>query len=193
VSDIPSLRTERLRLRAFSAEDRAAFAELNADPEVMRHFPSTLAAAESDALADRIDLHWLRHDFGLWAVERSQEGDFIGFVGLAVPAFSAPFTPCVEIGWRLSRKAWGCGYATEGARAALRFGFVDRGLEEVVSFTVTGNTRSRRVMERLGMRHEPAEVFDHPLLPPGHPLRGHVLYRLRRPEWLPWDPAAGCR
>jgi RimJ/RimL family protein N-acetyltransferase len=183
VSGIPSLRTERLLLRGFRPADRAAFAELNADPEVMSHFPSTLTAAESDALVDRIEVHWRRHGFGLWAVERGTGGDFIGFVGLTVTAFSAPFTPCVEIGWRLSRAAWGSGYATEGASAALRFGFVDRSLEEIVSFTVGTNARSRRVMERLGMTHEPAEIFDHPLLPPGHPLRGHVLYRLRRSEW----------
>ncbi len=179
---IPSLRTDRLLLRGWRADDRKPFAELNADPEVMRYFPATLSAAKSAALADRIEAHWSRHDLGLWAVERLVERDFIGFVGLSVPAFPARFTPCVEIGWRLVRRAWGAGYATEGASAALRFGFLDRGLAEIVSFAVAANARSRRVMERLGMVRASGEDFEHPLLPTGHPLRGHVLYRLRRPD-----------
>lgn len=183
MSEFPSLRTARLLLRGFRPADRAPFAALNADPEVMRHFPSTLTAAESEASVEGIEQHWRRHGFGLWAVERLADGDFLGFVGLAVPGFSAPFTPSVEIGWRLSRAAWGAGYATEGARAALRFGFVDQDLDEIVSFTVPANARSRRVMERLGMTHAPAEGFEHPRLPVGHPLRPHVLYRLRRSEW----------
>jgi RimJ/RimL family protein N-acetyltransferase len=183
VSEIPVLRTERLLLRGWRPEDRVPFAQLNADPEVMRYFPATLDRSESDALADRIDTHWRVHGFGLWAVERREEGDFLGFVGLAEPAFSAPFTPCVEIGWRLARRAWGAGYATEAARAALRFGFLDCRLEEIVSFTVVANARSRSVMERLGMVRAPGDDFEHPFVPPGHPLRGHVLYRLGRAGW----------
>jgi RimJ/RimL family protein N-acetyltransferase len=185
VNGIPSLRTDRLLLRGWRPEDRRPFAELNADREVMRFFPATLSAMESDALAGRIESHWSRHDLGLWAVERLVERDFIGFVGLAVPGFSAPFTPCVEIGWRLARRSWGSGYATEAAGAALRFGFLDRELEEIVSFTVAANARSRRVMERLGMVRAAGEDFEHPLLQARHPLRGHVLYRLRRSDWQP--------
>ena len=109
---------------------------------------------------------------------------FVGFVGLSVPTFEAHFTPCVEVGWRLARAHWGRGYATEAAGAALTFGFSDVGLDEVVSFTVPHNRPSRRVMQRLGMRRDPAEDFEHPSLPEGHPLRRHVLYRLHRDHWL---------
>ena len=179
-SDIPELRTARLRLRVWTAADLAPFADLNADPRVMEHFPAPLSRAESDALAARIAAHFAAHGFGLWAVEVPGVTAFIGFVGLAVPSFTAPFTPCVEIGWRLAAAHWGAGYATEGARAALDFGFGSLGLDEIVSFTVPANQRSRRVMERLGMHRAPEDDFDHPLLPPGHPLRPHVLYRMRR-------------
>jgi RimJ/RimL family protein N-acetyltransferase len=167
-------------LRRWRLEDREPFAALNADPVVMEHFPSTLARTESDALAERIEAHFGRHGFGLWAVEIPGVTPFAGFTGLSVPAFEAHFTPCVEIGWRLAREHWGKGYATEGARAALRFGFEQAGLAEIVSFTTPANLASRRVMERIGMRHSPSDDFDHPGLPEGHPLRRHVLYRLAR-------------
>ena len=156
---------------------------MNADPEVMRHFPAPMARAESDALLERLTGHWAEHGFGLWAVERRHDGAFLGFTGLSRPSFEAAFTPAVEVGWRFLREAWGHGYATEAARAAVQFGFEEVGLEEIVSFTVPANERSRRVMERLGMRHDPAGDFDHPRLPQGHPLRRHVLYRLRRDDW----------
>jgi RimJ/RimL family protein N-acetyltransferase len=142
----------------------------------MEHFPSVLARAESDAAVDRIEAHFERHGFGLWAVEVPDQTPFIGFVGLAVPAFHAHFTPCVEVGWRLAGDSWGRGYATEAARAALTFGFGLLALEEIVSMTVPDNERSRRVMERLGMTHDPADDFDHPSQP-DH--RRHVLYRLQ--------------
>lgn len=116
-------------------------------------------------------------------MERRADGAFLGFVGLAVPSFAAPFTPCIEVGWRLAPEAWGHGYATEGAREAVRFGFERLGLAQIVSFTVPANVRSRAVMERLGMTHDPADDFDHPNLPEGHPLRSHVLYRLARRAW----------
>lgn len=116
-------------------------------------------------------------------MERRADGEFLGFVGLAAPSFAAPFTPCVEVGWRLAPEAWGHGYATEGAREAVRFGFERLGLAQIVSFTVPANVRSRAVMERLGMTHDPADDFDHPNLPVGHPLRSHVLYRLARRAW----------
>ena len=147
----------------------------------MEHFPSVLERASSDALAERIGGHFDRHGYGLWAVEVPDVAAFIGFIGLAIPRFTAPFTPCVEVGWRLARRYWGQGYATEGARAAVAFGFAEAGLEEIVSFTVPANRRSLAVMERLGMTSEAREDFDHPVLPAGHPLRRHRLYRLTRP------------
>jgi ribosomal-protein-alanine N-acetyltransferase len=184
------LRTDRLLLRPWRDEDLAPFAALNADPRVMEHFPAPLSAAESAASAARIRAHLEERGFGLWAVEVPGVTAFAGFVGLSVPRFEAPFTPCVEVGWRLACAHWGHGYATEGARAAVAFGFERLGLAEVVSFTVPGNVRSRRVMERLGMARDPGGDFDHPLIPAGHPLRRHVLYRLRREAWRPVMVAA---
>ena len=175
------LPTARLLLRAWRDADRPALAALNADPAVMEFFPGVLDRVGSNAMADRIAAHWAERGFGLWAVEVPGAAPFIGYVGLSVPRFEAAFTPCVEIGWRLAAAHWGRGYATEAARAALAFGFGELGLAEIVSFTVPANARSRAVMERLGMRRDPAGDFDHPLLPPGHPLRRHVLYRLGRP------------
>ncbi len=174
----PELCTPRLRLRRWRAGDREPFAMLNADPAVMEHFPATLDRAASDALIDSIEAGFERHGFGLWVLEPREGGELLGFTGLAVPAFEAHFTPAVEIGWRLARPAWGHGYATEAAGAALAYGFDEVGLEEVVSFTAAENLRSRAVMERLGMTHDPAEDFDHPSLPPGHSLERHVLYRI---------------
>jgi RimJ/RimL family protein N-acetyltransferase len=181
----PTLETRRLRLRAWSERDLARFAALNADPRVMEFFVKPLDRSESDALASRIRDHFARHGFGLWAVEAPGVADFIGFVGLSVPSFQASFTPCVEIGWRLAHERWGHGYATEAARAAIDFGFRDLGLDEIVSFTVPQNRRSRRVMEGLGMTRSMADDFEHPGLPEGHALRPHVLYRLRRSQWRP--------
>ena len=183
MSRCPTLATPRLRLRPWRDGDLPAFAAMNADPVVMRHFPGTLDRAGSDALVGRIGEHFARHGFGLWAVEAPGVAAFVGFVGLAVPGFQAHFTPCAEVGWRLARGHWGRGYATEAARAALAFGFERAGLDEIVSFTVPANLGSRRVMERLGMRRSPADDFDHPALPEGSPLRRHVLYRLSRADW----------
>lgn len=183
------LSTSRLLLRGWRPDDREPFAALNADSEVMRHFPAPLDRARSDALADVVDGALRRYGWGLWAVEPRDSGGFIGFVGLAPVAFEAAFTPAVEIGWRLARPAWGHGYATEAARAAASFAFTELHLEEIVSFTATGNARSRAVMERLGMAHDAADDFDHPNLPVGHPLARHVLYRLPRGRWR--VPAAG--
>jgi ribosomal-protein-alanine N-acetyltransferase len=146
-------------------------------------FLPAASRAEIDAFIQRIKTHFAEHGFGWWAVEVPGVAPFIGFIGLAVPRFEAPFMPAIEVGWRLASAHWGKGYATEGARAALEFGFTQLGLEEIVSFTVPANARSLRVMERLGMTHDPAEDFDHPRLPEGHPLRRHVLYRLGRARW----------
>ena len=179
----PAIETERLVLRGWRESDRAPFAALNADPMVMEHFPSTLTAAESDQMVDRIEEHFASHGFGLWAVEARGVADFLGFVGLSIPRFESHFTPCVEVGWRLAREHWGRGFAPEAARAALRFGFERLRLAEIVSFTVPANLKSRRVMEKIGMHRDPADDFDHPSLPVGHALRRHVLYRMSREEW----------
>lgn len=153
---------------------------MNADPMVMEYFPAPLSRQESDRLADHIEAHFERHGFGLWAAELRTTGEFIGFIGLAVPGFEAAFMPCVEIGWRLDAAHWGKGLATEGAQAVVRHAFDVLQLDEIVSFTVPANVRSRRVMEKLGMTHDPRDDFDHPHLPLGHPMRRHVLYRLKR-------------
>lgn len=175
------LSTERLRLRRWREDDLEPFAALNADPETMRHFPGTMTRGESDALARRIATWIEERGWGLWAVEVLAGAPFVGFVGLAEPAFDAHFTPAVEVGWRLGRQHWGKGYATEAGRAALDFGFGELALAEIVAMVATGNVRSQRVAERLGMTRDPVDDFDHPRVPPG-PLRRHVLYRLRAPE-----------
>jgi RimJ/RimL family protein N-acetyltransferase len=174
----PVLRTERLLLREWRAEDREPFAALNADPRVMEHLPSLLPRPQSDALARRSEQHFASHGFGPWAVEVPGVAPFIGFVGLVVPGFDAHFTPCVEVGWRLAAEHWGRGYATEAARASAAHAFGVLGLEQLVSFTTPENMRSQAVMQRLGMTHDEADDFDHPRLPAGHRLRRHVLYRL---------------
>jgi RimJ/RimL family protein N-acetyltransferase len=176
------LATDRLILRTWRDSDREPFAAMNADPEVMRYFPSTLTREDSDRQVDRIVERTASRGFGFWAVEIPGVAEFAGFIGLSVPGFEAPFTPCVEIGWRLAFAHWGHGYASEAARAVLTYAWDPLGLAEVVSFTTAGNARSRAVMDRIGMRHDPAGDFDHPRLPDGHPLRRHVLYRARRPS-----------
>jgi len=146
----------------------------------MEHFPAALSRHESDAFVDRIAAHFDAHGFGLWAVEIPDRTPFAGFIGLAIPAFEAHFTPCVEIGWRLAADQWGHGYATEGARAVLAFGFETLMLPEIVSFTVPGNLRSRRVMERIGMTYDAADDFDHPAQSREAGSRRYVLYRMAR-------------
>ena len=174
------IRTERLLLRRWVPADSEPFATMNADPRVNEYLPTPLSRQDSDALVARIHEYFEKHGFGLWAVEVPGVAPFAGFVGLWTPRFEAHFTPAIEIGWRLAAEHWGRGYATEGARAVLAFGFDVARLEEIVSITVPANVRSRRVMEKLGMACDPADDFDHPLLPEGHPLRRHVLYRIAR-------------
>ena len=174
------LRTDRLLLRQWREADAEPFAVMNADPRVTEYLPGPLTRTESDAMLARIQAHFDQHGFGLWAVAVPGIVPFAGYIGLSVPTFEAPFTPCVEIGWRLVSKWWGCGYATEGARAVLAFGFETLGLAGIVSFTVPSNLRSRRVMEKLGMTYSSNEDFDHPGLAEGHPFRRHVLYRISR-------------
>jgi RimJ/RimL family protein N-acetyltransferase len=175
-----TLRTERLLLRRWRDSDRLPFQNMNADPRVMEFFPALLSPAESDALVDRARAHFDRRGFGPFAVELLENQPFIGFIGLSIPNFDAPFMPAVEIGWRLAFDYWGRGLATEGARAVVNYGFEELGLDNLVSFTVPENLRSRSVMEKLGMTHDSADDFDHPRLPEGHPFRRHVLYRLKR-------------
>lgn len=161
---------------------------MNSDPEVMAHFPTPLDRAGSDAMVDRIEATFERRGLGLWAVEVGDGADFAGFIGLWPAEFDAPFTPAIEIGWRLARPFWGRGYATEGALAVLADGFGRLGLDRIVSFTATSNERSWRVMERIGLRHQPEDDFDHPNVAEGHPLRPHLLYRADAATWRPPDP-----
>ena len=183
MSGEPELRTSRLLLRRWRDDDREPFAALNTDPEVMEHFPAPLRREESDAFVDRIERGLEERGWGLWAVEVPGVAAFVGFVGLNPATFDAPFTPAVEVGWRLAREHWGHGYATEAAGAALDFGFDTLALDEIVSFTTHRNTRSRRVMERLGMHRDPADDFDNPNVAIGDPVRPHVLYRVERTSW----------
>jgi RimJ/RimL family protein N-acetyltransferase len=176
------LDTERLRLRRWRDADRAPFAAMSVDPEVMEFFASLLTRAESDALIDEWQAELATRGWSHWAVELRESERFIGFIGLSVPRWPLPFSPCVEIGWRLARPYWGQGLASEGARAALRVGFERIGLPEIVSFTAVVNVRSRAVMERIGLR-DANQDFDHPGVPEGHPVRRHCLYRLTRSEW----------
>jgi RimJ/RimL family protein N-acetyltransferase len=170
-----ALQTPRLLLRPWRDEDIAPFVEMSSDPIVMEYLPSA-----EEAWVARARAHWEEHGFGQWVAEIPGEASFIGVVGLGVVSFEAPFTPAVDVAWRLARAYWGHGYAIEAARAALDYGFDRLALNEIVALTVPANHRSRRVMERLGMTRSPEDDFDHPRLPKG-PLRRHVLYRLRNP------------
>lgn len=175
-----TLTTPRLILRPWRPSDRAPFHQLNADPRVMEFYPAPLTPHQSHALIHRIDHHFAQYDFGPFAAQLVESGAFIGYIGLYTPAFEAPFMPAVEIAWRLAFDQWGKGLATEGAHAVLHYAFHTLNLPELVSMSVPTNLRSRRVMEKLGMTHDPADDFDHPSLPEGHPLRRHVLYRISR-------------
>lgn len=177
-----TLKTTRLILRPWRETDLEPFARLNADPRVMEYFPSVLSRKESDNLAERIIGKINEQGWGCWAVE-IEGSDFIGFIGLHKPSFKAHFTPTVEVGWRLAFDFWGRGYATEGAKAALAYGFETLNLPEIVSFTTMANIRSRQVMAKIGMHHDAYDDFEHPDLPEGHPLRKHVLYRINQELW----------
>jgi RimJ/RimL family protein N-acetyltransferase len=179
-----ALTTTRLILRPWREPDLEPFARLNDDPAVMEFMARRLSRDESDALAARAQADIARRGWGFWAIEVQGGPPFIGFVGLSAPSFDAHFMPCVEIGWRLAHEHWGHGYASEAAAESLRFGFEQLQLRQIVAFTVPSNTRSRRVMERIGMSRDLAGDFEHPKLAPRHPLRAHVLYRLNRDEWL---------
>jgi RimJ/RimL family protein N-acetyltransferase len=179
MSRIP-LETKRLILRRWRAEDLVPFRRVNADPRVMEFYPAVLSAEHSDRIVERAQMHFREQGFGLLAAELKETGAFLGFVGLQRVPFDAPFTPAVEIGWRIGFEHWNRGYATEAARAVLDHAFGDLKLGEIVAMTYRGNHRSRRVMEKLGMAHDPKDDFDnpHPALE-GTVLVPHVLYRLR--------------
>lgn len=179
------IETERLILRPWRQSDFAPFAALNADPQVMEHFPAPLSRADSDALALRIKERIETEGLGFLAVEVKGGPEFIGMVGPSVPPYGAqlPCGPCTEVGWRLSRAAWGKGYASEAAAASLDFAFGALGREEVVAFTAVQNERSQAVMRRIGMTRDESSDFDHPLLPDGHRLLRHALYRISRRTW----------
>jgi ribosomal-protein-alanine N-acetyltransferase len=176
------LETERLILRRWKPSDREPFARMNANPRVMEYFAGVLTRDESDQFADRIEADFENYGYGLFAVELKETHEFIGFIGLHRATFQAHFTPCVEIGWRIDEPYWGKGYATEGSLAVVDYAFKRLRLDSLVSFTSPDNQSSRRLMERLGMAHDPAEDFDHPRLPEGHRLRRQVLYRLKNPS-----------
>lgn len=181
----PQIRTDRLLLREWRDSDKVPYGLLNADKKVMEHFPSVLTPLQSDEMVDRMATAWVLRGFGLWAVERSDTGQFIGFVGLSAPGFEVEgVTPCVEVGWRLAKQHWGHGFAPEAASAALTFGFesVELPNDEIVSFTTTQNLKSRRVMQKIGLRLDPAREFDHPMTPGWHGQR-HVLYCIDRATW----------
>jgi ribosomal-protein-alanine N-acetyltransferase len=188
VSPGPELRTERLLLRRWRPEDVGPFAAMNLDPVVMEHFPSMPTPRQTAEFVGRIEHEFEERGFGLWAVEVPGSASFIGFVGLHEVAFDAHFTPAVEVGWRLAAAHWHRGYASEAARAAAAHGFETAGLAEIISMTTPSNTRSQRVMERIGMTRDPEGDFDHPFIASGHPLRRHVLYRLRPGAQLPSPP-----
>lgn len=179
--------TERLILRPWREEDLVPYAKMNADPRVMECFPATLTREESDQQAQKFQTKMQEKGWGLWAVSVPDVADFIGFIGLNPvdkTTLDASFSPATEIGWRLAYDYWGRGYATEGAKACLEFAFETLNLEELVSFTTAQNRRSRAVMEKIGMHHDLKDDFDHPKLAKDHPLRRHVLYRLKASEWL---------
>ena len=178
--------TKRLAFRAWQDRHRVPFAALNSDPEVMRYFPALVSAEQTNAGIDEWLTQFEQKGWSNWAVEVLETGNFVGFIGLSAPKRQLPFSPCVEIGWRLKRSAWGNGYATEGAKARLRVGFEVLGLNEIVSFTALVNEPSRRVMERIGMTNANAD-FEHPAVPEAHPLRPHCLNKVTRAQWAQSD------
>ena len=184
MTPILELESARLRLRQWQDDDLAEFAALCADPLVMQYFPAPLSRVESAALIGRIRGHFAEYGFGLWALERQDSGAFIGMTGLLNVSFDAPFTPAVEIGWRLARRHWGQGFASEAAWTALRCGFDRLQLDEIVAFTTEANLPSQKVMQAIGMHYDPQADFEHPKVAADDPLRHHVLYRITRAQWL---------
>lgn len=177
MSKVIEIQTSRLLLRQWKQADYPHLAKLNADPIVMEYYPNTLTEAESSAMADKLHSLLLERSWGFWAVEIIETKQFIGFVGLHKPTYDLPVTPCIEVGWRLAKEYWGKGYATEAARAALKFAFEELHLSDVYSFTSVSNKKSWAVMERLGLQNTHTN-FEHPIIPEGNSLREHVLYKI---------------
>ena len=176
------IETTRLILREWLPADLPYFALLNASPTVMKYFPNTLSHSESDALADRLQGQITANGYGFYAAERLEDSQFIGFLGVNKSSPKLPFAPCADIGWRLDEPFWGQGYATEGAVAALADSFDRCGLENVVSMTPVLNKPSENVMKKIGMTRAP-NTFEHPEVPPEHPLARHLLYTISRSTW----------
>lgn len=181
MAELIEFETDRLRLRQWQESDLESFAALNADPKVMKYFPEPLSCQESNEMAEKIRSLIMERGWGFWALEVKGAESFVGFCGLHIPIATLPFSPCVEIGWRLSSAHWGKGYASEAARGALNIAFERLEFPEIVSYTTVDNQRSRRVMQRIGMKY--SCEFEHPSLPEGSWLRPHVLYRLQREQW----------
>jgi RimJ/RimL family protein N-acetyltransferase len=177
------LRTRRLILRRWKESDLLPYAKINADRRVMEFMLGTMTEQETRQSIDHAEKHFDLHGFGRWAVEIAGSERFIGFVGISIPTYALPFSPCVEVAWRICAEEWGNGYAPEAATEAMRDGFERVGLREIVSFTTSTNLKSRRVMEKLGMQYCPGEDFDHPMVAEGHRLRRHVLYRMSKADW----------
>lgn len=173
---IPKIETQRLLLREWRPKDILPFSKMNSDAEVMRYFPKTLSIEETEGFVSRIEDHWHQKGFGLWATELKSTHEFMGFIGLATATFKASFTPCVEIGWRLDKKFWNQGLATEGAAAVLDFGFKNIRCEQIFSFTSRLNLPSQRVMQKIGMNRAKNYDFEHPKIEIGNPLKAHVTY-----------------
>lgn len=182
MNKVVELSTDRLLLRQWKEEDFPLFAKMNSDPVVMEYYPSILSEDESNAMARKLRALISERSWGFWAVETIKENTFIGFVGLHEPTYDLPVTPCIEVGWRLGKEWWGNGYATEAARESLRFAFEELGLGEVYSFTSVSNKKSWSVMERLNMSNT-GNNFEHPIIPEGHALREHVLYKITKEQW----------
>lgn len=180
---IDRIETDRLILRPWTDEDRSQFARINGDPLIMEYMPRVLPPADSDKLVDRFQKHIKKHGYGMFAVERKEDGVFMGTVGLNSVEFKAPFTPATEIAWRLDYEFWGKGYATEAANAVLEYGFDKQGLKEIVSFTVRDNTGSVQVMKKIGMTYDEKGDFKYPGLPKDHPSSDFVLYRLYKKDF----------
>ncbi len=163
-------------LRSWEERDRDEFRRMNADPLVMEYFPSLWTREESDAVFDKFKKLFVEREWGLWALEEKTSGKLLGFTGLSIPSFEAPFLPAVEIGWRLLPEFWNQGFATEAAEKSLWFGFEILKLNEIVSFTAVGNVKSQRIMEKIGMRRKSEWDFLHPNVPDGSVLKAHVVY-----------------
>jgi RimJ/RimL family protein N-acetyltransferase len=173
------IETERLILRPFGDEDREPFAAINGDPRVGDWLGGAVDRAASDAMIERINAQIARDGFGFWAAERKADRRLVGMIGIR-RQLDGPPAPCLELGWRLSADTWGQGLATEGAAAALAWGFATQPADEILAWTAATNLRSQAVMRRIGMAPDPTRDFDHPTLPPGHPLRRHVVFAARR-------------